>query len=108
LSPSGRGEIGSSVPANIVLAPMMSAIAPTKTFEPLVLIPFVIKLIPLCCELSDVWQNLLGMEIRLDEIEKSGGKSQYFLYGFCDNYVTRRPLQKRRKRQSRLTRESRQ
>jgi len=30
------------------------------------------------------------MEIQPDEIEKSRRKSQYFSYGFCDNYVTHR------------------
>ena len=76
LSLSGRGAIAMSVSAKAALAPIMSVMAPTKIFELLVLIPFFINLIP--CELIDLWQNLLGMEIRPDEVEESGRKSQYF------------------------------
>jgi hypothetical protein len=43
LLPPAPGESGMRVPAKVALALIMSAMAPTKIFEPLVLVPFVIK-----------------------------------------------------------------
>jgi hypothetical protein len=43
LSPLRPGTIGIRVPAKVALAPIMSAMAPTKILEPLVLIPFFIN-----------------------------------------------------------------